>query len=182
MAYTKYVSILERRVATVKGVTLCFKPMIPLEVHPDIEEDVIAAGIVREDLFNAAMSGHAATQEELVAATSIQHQQDQVVPEPEPIVIPDEDNFDSIMAEMEENKAEEHQRAEAKALMEAEEAKEKSPAFDKAVFETAVREIIAMNDPANLTPKGAPKAVVVSKLVGFEVKAIQIQNFLKTLE
>lgn len=184
MAYTKYVSIIERRVATIKGVTLVFKPMTPLEVHPDIEEDVIAAGIVREDLFNAAMSGNLSTQEELVVATAIRHQATEAgISADEP---PNEDEFDNIVSELEAHKAAEHAKAEQLALAEAEERAEaeaeKSPAFDKAVFEAAVREIIATNDPAHLTPKGAPKAKVVSDLVGFEVKAIQVTNFLKTLD
>ena len=176
MAYAKYISIIDRRIATIKGVTLCFKAMEPLEVHPDIVEDVIAAGIVREDIFEAAMQGRVKPADELAVAAQIQEQESQLA---ESVAAPEEDSFDAILAEMEGHKAEQHAKAEAQALAEAEEAKEKSPAFDKAVFEAACREIIATNDPANLTPKGAPKASVVSDLVGFEVKAIQITNFLR---
>jgi hypothetical protein len=181
--------------------------MQPLEVHPAIEEDVIAAGIVREDLFNAAMSGNLTPQDELTVATAIRQQANEggkTADEPA-----NEDSFDAIVADMEAHKAAEQAKAEAVLLAEMEEAAdeeaeasrqergatqeedeaalaaevgEKSPEFNQAVFETAVRELIATNDPANLTPKGAPKAKAVSDLAGFEVKAIQITNFLKTLE
>jgi len=179
----KYVSIIERRVATTKGVTLCFQPMVPLEVHPVIEEDVIAAGLVREDIFNAAMKGDLAAVQAASVGASVGQQTLEAGTSPET----DEDGFDRVVEEMKAAKAEEAERAAAIAEMEARadaeaEASEKSPVFDQAVFEAGVREIIAKNDPASLTPKGAPKASVLADLVGFEVKSIQITNFLRNLE
>lgn len=203
----KYVSIVERRIATTKGVTYVFQPMVPLEIHPDIEEDVIAAGLVREDIFEAAMAGRTIPTPEVAAEASFEQA---LETETRLLDIPDEDNFDTVLAEMKAEQAEREARtaAIAQAELEAElertadeEAEasriergttkeedhaflagEKSPEFNQAVFETAVREIIAKNDPATLTPKGAPKARALSDLVGFEVKAIQITNFLKHLE
>jgi len=187
----KYVSIIERRVATTKGVTLCFQPMVPLEVHPVIEEDVIAAGLVREDIFNAAMKGDlTAVQAASVGASVGQQTLEAGISADEPAPVKpetDEDAFDRVVEEMKAAKAEDAERAAAIAEMEARadaeaEASEKSPVFDQAVFEAGVREIIAKNDPASLTPKGAPKASVLADLVGFEVKSIQITNFLRNLE
>lgn len=55
--------------------------------------------------------------------------------------------------------------------------------FDQAIFEAACREVIAKNDPADLTPKGQPKVSAVAALTGYnDLKALQITNFLKNLE
>jgi len=203
----KYVSIIERRVATTKGTTLLFKPMEPLEVPEIIVPEVLAAGIVREDLFKAAMSGQLKANDEALVAASLRAQavEGGITADEEP-VISEEDAFDTIAAELALHKQEEQEKDEAVRLAELEAAadaeaeasreargtskeedaafleSEKSPVFDQAVFEAGVRELIAKNDPATLTPKGAPKAKVLSDLVGFEVHAIQITNFLKNLE
>jgi len=49
----KYISLVERRISTLKGVTLIFQPGVPTLVPAKIEEDVIAAGLVREDHLQA---------------------------------------------------------------------------------------------------------------------------------
>ncbi len=53
---TKYVSLVDRRIATLKGVTLTFQAGVPLEVPEKVVEDVVAAGLAREDQFKAVAS------------------------------------------------------------------------------------------------------------------------------
>ena len=186
-----YVSLVDRRVASTMGPCFTFAAMTPLMINandptiPDIE----AAGVL--------------TLEQLRDALSQAHKLDgfedkepaPAAPEPEPISLLDvADEDHDIEGELRtlryaeaERKRKWKEAEAAEAALAAEEARypdavEKSPAFDQVVFESAVREVLESGQEKNLTPKGMPKAAVISDLCGFEVKAIKIVQYCKTLE
>jgi len=202
-----YVSLVDRRVASTKGPCFTFKAMEPLLINendatiPDVE----AAGVLTVAQMKAALAvspDWSEFQETAPVAVS--------VPDDTSLDVGEEDgDIEGEMRELryadrlkkeawEAARAKEDQAALEKALEaeekldnqlevwktpeEAPELAEKSPAFDQVVFEAAVREVLEAGDKQNLTPKGMPKAVVVSKLCGFDVKAIKIVQYCKAKE
>jgi hypothetical protein len=142
---TEYVSLTDRRIATLKGHVLIFKARVPQAVPPGIEEELMAAGIVP-----VAVVGDVPLR---TLEEAIQEEQDARTAQ------------------------DEHDTAVAVAAI-----TKKSPEFDQAVFEAAVREVIAKNDPDDLTEAGNPKVKSVEALTGFKVTPIHIRNFLKSTE
>lgn len=145
---TKYVSLTDRRIATLKGHVLLFKALEPTEVPAGIETELAAAGIVPEALLEV-MTARASAEAAMVKANKALDKQ---VDAPLETVLDDDDDA------------------------------QPSPEFDKVKFEVAVREVIAKNDPDELTDAGNPKVKAVEALCGFKVTPIHIRNFLRTLE
>jgi len=53
--------------------------------------------------------------------------------------------------------------------------------FDRAVFEAAAAEVIAKNNPKDMTDAGNPKLKAIEAITGFPVKAVHVMNFMKSL-
>jgi len=178
-----YTSFNDRTVATMMGVTYNFKAGVPVDVQENTIRDVEVAGITTTEAYNALIAGKAPPlPPEVEAAPVIETLTD----DGEDLDIEGELRelrYAEAERKREWEEAEAIELAEKKAAEEALEAeKEKSPRFDQVVFEAAVREILEASNEGDLTPKGMPKAKLVSRLCGFDVQAIKIVQYCKSLE
>ena len=182
-----FISLTQRRVATTLGPCFTFQPGEPQWIKDDdvcipliIEAGVLTVDQLKESLkdlpdFEDLEAPKTAIAEAPVNALDTYEEDDDIEGEMRTL----------RYAEAKRKEAWAEAEAKEKAEAEAKEkalGKEKSPAFNQVVFEAAVREVLEAKNEVNLTPKGMPKAKIVSDICGFDVKAIKIVQYCKSLE
>jgi len=182
-----FISLVQRRVATTLGPCFTFQPGEPQWINDNdaclpliVEAGILTVDQLKESLkdlpnFEDLEAPKPAITEAPVNALDTYEEDDDIEGELRTL----------RYAEAKRKKAWAEAEAEEKAAIEAEkkaEEKEKSPAFDQVVFEAAVREVLEAKNPLNLTPKGMPKAKIISDICRFDVKAIKIVQYCKTLD